>query len=95
MFLHKQGHLHVMKMRRCVNIIKETILELFDVQDIFERKTIMPWDMAQWDYEELQSFEISLGEVERLYPMSNQEDDDSLDREYNFMVRVHYKDQPL
>lgn len=57
----------------------------------FEKKT-SPLEMKEWEYEKLQSFEINLAEVDRLYYIHFF--NHGIDREFRMIARVKLHHQP-
>ncbi|XP_066944386.1 uncharacterized protein [Macrobrachium rosenbergii] len=62
-------------------------------QYMFDRRTT-PWEMAQWDHDELQSFKVDLEKVDRLYYIYFH-DDESFGQEYAMIARMDHKGLPL
>ncbi|XP_066943580.1 uncharacterized protein [Macrobrachium rosenbergii] len=62
-------------------------------QHMFERRTT-PWEMDLWDHDELQSFNINLEDVDRLYYIYFH-DDGVNGQEYRLIARVEHKGLPL
>ncbi|XP_068206571.1 uncharacterized protein [Palaemon carinicauda] len=62
-------------------------------QYMFERRTT-PWEMTEWDYDDLQAFKIDLGEIDRLYYVYFY-DDGTSGQDYRLIGRVEHKGQPL
>lgn len=60
-------------------------------QHMFERKT-SPWEMNQWDQDELQSFDVELDKVDRLYNIDYFNDGVSGSSFY-LMVRMVYNEK--
>lgn len=69
------------------------IAEALWYQSNFDRRTT-PWEMNEWDYDQLQSFNIDLTEVDRLYHIYFYEEAYS-GRDYRFIARVNYNNQLL
>ena len=65
-------------------------------QFMFERKT-SPWEMSSWDEEELQNFQIDVDQIDRLYSVTyNREDDDmSGDDGFYLLARMKYMDKDM
>lgn len=57
-------------------------------QYMFDRRT-SPWEMENFDDDDLQSFEVNLEEVDRLYYI-NHYDDGISNREYEILARMDY-----
>ena len=51
-----------------------------------------PWEMCQWDEDELQTFKIELELIDRLYYVCMEED---FYHDYDIVARVQYKNEPL
>ncbi|XP_068206570.1 uncharacterized protein [Palaemon carinicauda] len=62
-------------------------------QYMFERRTT-PWEMTEWDYDDLQTFKIDLEEIDRLYHVYFS-DDGTSGQDYQLIGRVEHKGQPL
>ena len=73
--------------------IKKYLREPLGHQYIFDHRTT-PWERQQWDYDELQSFKIDVGKIDRLYHIRTTDINES-DREYELIARLQYKGQPL
>ena len=61
-------------------------------QDMFERRTT-PWEMNQWNYDDLQAIEIDLERVDRLYHIKISEE--SGDRIFEMIGRMQYNEEIL
>ena len=61
-------------------------------QDTFERRTT-PWEMNQWNYDDLQAIEIDLERVDRLYHIKISEE--SGDRIFEMIGRMQYNEEIL
>ena len=73
--------------------IEDYLWEPLDFQYMFDRRTT-PWEIQQWDHDELQSFKIDVGKIDRLYHIHTTDINES-DREYELIARLQYKGQPL
>ncbi|CAL4144584.1 unnamed protein product, partial [Meganyctiphanes norvegica] len=62
-------------------------------QHMFDRRT-SPWEMQNWDYDELQKFKVKLNRVDRLYYIYHYDDEIS-SRSYEILVRMDYKEEKL
>jgi len=69
--------------------IEELIGEALLYQHMFEKRT-SPWEMHNWDYEELQDFTLKLKRVDRLYYIKHFDDQVS-SRTFEMLVRMKYK----
>jgi len=69
--------------------IEELIGEALLYQHMFEKRT-SPWEMQNWDYEELQEFTLKLKRVDRLYYIHHFDDQVS-SRTFEMLVRMKYK----
>lgn len=58
-------------------------------QYMFDRRT-SPWELAEWDKDELQNFNIQVEKIDRLYSIKH-EDDGISDRSYYLLARMEYK----
>ena len=59
--------------------------------DLLRRTT--PWEMCQWNEDELQTFKIELEMIDRLYLVCMEDDINCTD--YDMVARVQYKNEPL
>ena len=63
--------------------------EALQSQDTFDRRTT-PWEMNEWEYEELMDFEVIIEKIDRLYHISFESHGG--DRDFHFIGRVEYED---
>ncbi|XP_068226098.1 uncharacterized protein [Palaemon carinicauda] len=73
--------------------MEDYLSNALDYQYMFEKRTT-PWEMAQWDPDELQSFKIDLEKVDRLYHISFIEDG-CVGQEYELIARLNHKGRLL
>ncbi|UHB41753.1 hypothetical protein MrNuV_ORF030 [Macrobrachium rosenbergii nudivirus] len=72
--------------------IEDIFSEALCYQDMFEHKT-SPWEMKNWEYEELEKFQLDPNTIDRVYYSSF--NDDVFGRNFNLICRMVYKDAPL
>ncbi|CAL4220396.1 unnamed protein product [Meganyctiphanes norvegica] len=73
--------------------VEEQIGEALIYQHMFEKRT-SPWEMQNWDYEELQQFVLKLKRVDRLYYI-NHFDDTVSSRTFEILLRMTYKKEKI
>lgn len=67
--------------------IDEYLYEALNYQHTFEKRTT-PWEAQQWDYEELQRFNIDLEKIDRLYYIFYNNDGVSGGRDFKMIARM-------
>ena len=78
---------------RDAETIADYLREPLHYQFMFDKRTT-PWELQQWDYEVLQSFEINLEKVDRLYDVQYENDGVGI-RSFGLIARMEYEEQSL
>lgn len=74
----------------CADDIFDLVGTALLYQNMFDKRT-SPWEMSEWDEGELETFEVSAENIDRVYHIYHYDDGGLSGREFQLLARMDYK----